>query len=407
MRFDDIQAFDDGGDVNSPAQFNDIESMEAPNAGPIQFNQIQPPQASSAPQPPQVGPIGAAIAGAAPAAAPITAAIAAGARTMAAIPNPWIGIPAGLGAALIASGVVGKIQDWLRDQYGPSTGPLSKPYEAAAAEQQPLAYNVGRAAPIAVGMTTGNVTPLVRAASAGILGSVDVLQQGIEKGFGNINPTEALTQAAAGAAFPQAREWAGGARPYTATAAPQVDEEGVTPSGTTAAPVPKTSAQGGETPVGRPAAPDTLAEQQLQGTKSAPFNTSPSVGTAFEQPRSAQLPAVDVNTVTPAETISVVQSNRQGLKNPVVAPEGIQGAPSTVVDTAPIPADVAAAIGPEPVQPPTGGPASPATEPMPVSAIPQGAPASAQVPPAPGPIHPSAPPVAEPVGARTSEHRCH
>ena len=68
-------------------------------------------------------------------------------------------------------------------------------------------------------MTTGNVTPLVRAASAGLLGSVDVLQQGIEKGFGNINPTEALVQAGAGAILPQAREWAGGARPYMATKA--------------------------------------------------------------------------------------------------------------------------------------------------------------------------------------------
>src|SRR5208282_3616328 len=300
MRFDEIQAFDDGGDVgnNAPMQFDDIQPEEAPNAGSVQFNQIRPPQE---PQP-QVGPIGAAVAGAAPAAAPITAAIgagtwAAGAATPLVAPitealglaagsiaAPWITIPAGLGAGLFASGVVGKIQDWLRDQYGPSTGPLSKPYEAAAAEQQPLAYNIGRAAPIAAGMTTGNVTPLVRAASAGLLGSVDVLQQGIEKGFGNINPTEALTQAAAGALLPQAREWAGGARPYTATAAPQVGEEGVTPSGTTAAPVPKTSAQGGETPVGRPATPEALAEQQTQGQKSAPFNTSPSVGTAFEQP---------------------------------------------------------------------------------------------------------------------------
>ena len=290
MRFDDIQAFDDGGPVgdNAPMQFDDIEPEEDQN-GPVQFNQIQPPEPGQpqGPQGPQPGPIGAAIAGAAPAAAPITAAIAAGARTMAATSElgPWVSIPAGIGAGLIASGVVGKIQDWLRDNYGPSTGPLSKPYEAAAAEQQPIAYNIGRVAPIAAGMTIGNVTPLVRAASAGLLGSVDVLQQGIEKGFGNIDPTEALVQAGAGAVLPQAREWAGGARPYMATKAPAVGEEGVTPSGTTAAPVPKTSAQDNETPVGKPAAPEALAEQQAQGQKSAPFNTSPSVATSFEQPR--------------------------------------------------------------------------------------------------------------------------
>src|SRR5208282_273091 len=258
MRFDEIQAFDDGGLVgdNAPMQFEDIQPEEAPNAGAVQFNQIQPPQE----QQPQVGPIGAAVAGAAPAAAPITAAIAAGARTMAATSEfgPWVSIPAGLGAGLIASGVVGKIQDWLRDQYGPSTGPLSKPYEAAAAEQQPLAYIIGRAAPIAAGMTTGSVTPLVRVASAGLMGGVDVLQQGIEKGFGNINPTEALTQAAAGAILPQAREWAGGARPYMATkqgAGEGPPPEGI-PEGTLHNP---TSAQTGETPVGRPATQDQLS----------------------------------------------------------------------------------------------------------------------------------------------------
>ena len=362
MRFDQIQQFDDGGPVDStqPMMFNDIEPEEAPNAGPVQFNQIQPPQTPSAPEPPQVGPIGAAVAGAAPAAVPITAAIAAGARTMAATSEfgPWISIPAGIGAGLIASGVVGKIQDWFRDNYGPTTGPLSKPYEAAAAEQQPLAYGIGRAAPIVAGMTTGAVSPLVRAASAGIMGGVDVLQQGIEKGFGNVNPTEALGQAAVGAAFPVAREWAGGARPDLATRAPQVGEEGVTPSGSTAAPVSKTSAQSGETPVGKPATPDALQEQQTQGQKSAPFNTSPSVGTAFEQPRSTTLQQVDQNTVMPAETISVVQSNRQGLKAPTQAiPSAVEGAPSTSVDTDPIPQDVAAAISPTTVE---GAPVAPA-----------------------------------------------
>ena len=177
----------------------DIQGMVRPR---IEYGDNTPAAGPSTPQP---GPIGAAIAGAAPAAAPITAAIAAGARTMAATSEfgPWVSIPAGIGAGLVASGVVGKIQDWLRDNYGPSTGPLSKPYEAAAAEQQPIAYNIGRVAPIAAGMTTGNVTPLVRAASAGLLGSVDVVQQGIEKGFGNIDPTEALVQAGAGAICPR------------------------------------------------------------------------------------------------------------------------------------------------------------------------------------------------------------
>ena len=397
MRFADIQAFDDGGGVgdNTPMQFSDIQPEEDIN-GPVRFNQIQPPEPvqSNIPGPPQTGPIGAAIAGAAPAAAPITAAIAAGARTMAATSEfgPWVSIPAGLGAGLIASGVVGKIQDWLRDKYGPATGPLSKPYEAAAAEQQPLAYNVGRIAPIAAGMTTGPVTPLIRAASAGLLGSVDVLQQGIEKGFGNINPTEALVQASAGAVLPRAREWAGGVRPYTATAAPQVGEEGVTPSGQTAAPVPKTRAQAGKTPVGDPATPDALAEQQLQGSKSAPFNTSPSVGTAFEQPRSRQIPAVGENTDIPGETISVVQSNRQGLKDINLPGEGVVGAPSTAVDTAPLPADFAAALPQE--QTPT----SPAA-PVPPTGAPIPGPAGVQPAPMPGPmvrpsvqVQPPAPP---------------
>ena len=189
------------------------------------------------------------------------------------------------------------------------------------------------------------------------MGGVDVLQQGIEKGFGNINPTEALVQAGAGAALPVAREWAGGARPDLATRAPQVGEEGVTPSGSTAAPVSKTSAQSGETAVGKPATPDALQEQQTQGQKSAPFNTSPSVGTAFEQPRSTTLQQVDQNTVMPAETISVVQSNRQGLKAAPVTAEGVEGAPSTVVDTAPVALDIASATteaplaAPAPAQP--------------------------------------------------------
>jgi hypothetical protein len=411
MRFDEIQAFDDGGmvDNSSPMQFDDIQPEEALNAGPVQFNQIQPPQ-----EQPQPGPIGAAIAGAAPAAAPITAAIAAGARTMAATSEfgPWVSIPAGLGAGLIASGVVGKIQDWLRDQYGPTTGPLSKPYEAAAAEQQPLAYNVGRIAPIAAGMTTGNVTPLVRAASAGLMGGVDVMQQGIEKGFGNISPTEALTQAAAGAILPQAREWAGGARPQLVTRAPAVGEEGVTPAGTEAADMTaRTSAQQKETPVGMPASDAQLAEQQTQGQKSAPFNTSPAMGTAGEQPRpvSSRLPQVDQATVLPGETLDVVQSNRQGLK-PDVGPgrpgEGVEGAPSTVVDTAPVPADVAAATAQAPAETPAPAPVqsnapapAPQPPPNPASALPRGPqPVPQAVEPAPqsqqGP--PLAPPEATP-----------
>ena len=228
-------------------------------------------------------------------------------------------------------------------------------------------------------MTTGNVSPLVRAASAGLMGGVDVLQQGIEKGFGNINPTEALVQAGAGAALPVAREWAGGARPDLATRAPQVGEEGVTPSGSTAAPVSKTSAQSGETAVGKPATPDALQEQQTQGQKSAPFNTSPSVGTAFEQPRSTTLQQVDQNTVMPAETISVVQSNRQGLKAAPVTAEGVEGAPSTVVDTAPIHCGYCFATteappaAPSPAQPQSKGVnvVSVPPQPMPVSEAPQ------------------------------------
>ena len=363
MRFDDIQAFDDGGmvDNSSPMQFDDIQPEEAPNA-PAQFADIQasgqPQPAQAGPEPPQTGPIGAAIAGAAPAAAPITAAIAAGARTMAAIPNPWIGVPAGLVAGLIASGVVGKIQDWLRDQYGPSTGPLSKPYEAAAEQQQPLAYNIGRVAPIAAGMTTGNVTPLVRAASAGLMGGVDVLQQGIEKGFSNINPTEALIQAGAGAIMPQAREWAGG---------------------------PRTSAGTGETPVGKPATQDALAEQQIQGTKSAPFNISNAEGTSATQSpptNSRRAPVAEATVEDQGTGFSMVASSRDELK-PGVGPgrpgEGVEGAPSTVVDTAPIPADVAAATAQAPAETPAPAqaqstPPAPAPQPPPnpASALPRG-----------------------------------
>ena len=79
----------------------------------------------------------------------------------------------------------------------------------------------------------------------------------------------------------------------------------------------------------------------------------------FEQPRSTTLQQVDQNTVIPAETISVVQSNRQGLKAAPVTAEGVEGAPSTVVDTAPIPADIASAS--EPVTPQGG--AQPALSP--------------------------------------------
>ena len=405
MRFDDIQSFDGGGDVQ-PMQFDDIQPEEAPNEGPVQFAQIQPQSTQPANPPveqPQVGPIGAAVAGAAPAAAPITAAIAAGARTMAATSEfgPWVSIPASLGAGLIASGVVGKIQDWLRDQYGPPAGPLSKPYEAAAADQQPLAYNVGRVAPIAAGMTTGNVTPLVRAASAGLMGSVDVLQQGIEKGFGNINPTEALIQAGAGAVLPQAREWAGGARPNLATAkVPQGAGEGPTPQGVPpgAANSP-TSEQLGRDNVGNVETPTKATERDAQKSLGAPVTTSPAVGTAFEQPRSTQLSAVSENTITPAETISVVQSNRQGLKaGNQMGEVGVEGAPSTVIDTAPIPADVAAAIGPEPVPSQPVASASPAEAPRPGPASTQGA--QAPLPPV-APVMgarpvPSAPPVPTP-----------
>ena len=284
---------------------------------------------------------------------------------MAAIPNPWIGIPAGLAAGFIASGVVGKIQDWLRQRYGPSTGPLSQEYEAAAAAQQPLAYQAGRVAPIAAGMTTGaGVSAGVRAVSGALLGGADVAQQAITKGPGNIDWREAGIQAGAGALLPQARPWAGGAR---------------------------TSAQQGETPVGKPAAPDQLAEQQAQGQQTEASGVTSSAKGSAEQkppPANSRLAQVDQNTVLPGETISVVQSNRQGFKEGVnpAREQGIQGAPSTVIDSAAIPADVQAAVSPMPqsaVEPPNTPPASV----LPVSSMPN-APISS--------VQPSAAPIPTP-----------
>ena len=270
---------------------------------------------------------------------------------MAAIPNPWIGIPAGLAAGFIASGVVGKIQDWLRQRYGPSTGPLSQEYEAAAAAQQPLAYQAGRVAPIAAGMTTGaGVGAGVRAVSGALLGGADVAQQAITKGPSNIDWREAGIQAGAGALLPQARPWAGGARPEMATAAPTLGEEGAVSSGQqTGTIVPKTKVQQGKHLSGEPLAPGEQAAKQEQGQQTeASGVTSSAKGTAEQKPPPAnsRLAQVDQNTVLPGETISVVQSNRQGLKAAPVTAEGIEGAPSTVVDTAPIPADIASASEP-------------------------------------------------------------
>ena len=141
MLFNDIAPADDTDD-QEPNYDQDVQGIVRPdiesgNQTPMQFADIQPVAA----QQPQVGPIGAAVAGAAPAAAPITAAIGAGTWAAGAaaplvapvtealglaagsIAAPWITIPAALGAGLIASGVVGKIQDWFRDNYGPTTGP--------------------------------------------------------------------------------------------------------------------------------------------------------------------------------------------------------------------------------------------------------------------------------------------
>ena len=388
MLFDDIQPVNpDAGD-----QFSGIQQTAPEPSGPIQFSQIQPIQP---PQPDaedrrngytpstgddpryrqKVGPIGAAVAGAAPAVAPVTAAIGAGVRGAALgtalFPElaPWSTIGGGLAAGLIASGVVGKIQDWLRDKYGPSTGPLSKEYEAAAAAQHPLAYNVGRAAPIAAGMTTGNVSPAVRAGSAALFGGVDVLQQGITKGFGNIDPTEALVQAGAGAVLPQAREWAGGARPGLATEKPAVYQEGTVPSGGepgTGAIVPKTNLGKGLDNTGAVEEPQDIAERQDQASKTAPFNTPPAKGVAAPQP---PVPGANIQhggAPGPDErygaTILGSGSDRMGLKDEIVGPgTRVDGAPTTVVETPPadrpVPADVSAAISPEP--PPTS-PAAPA-----------------------------------------------
>lgn len=366
-----VQRFDDGGSVDDdqPLKWDDFvnaQPQQLPPDAPTASTYLPMPEADepdpNANQPlkwddfvnaqPQTSQIGAAVAGAAPAAAPITAAIAAGARTMAATSEfgPWVSIPAGLGAGFIASGVVGKIQDWLRDQYGPTTGPLSKEYEVAAAEQHPLAYQAGRVAPIAAGMAPGTgIMAGQRAISGALLGGADVVQQAITKSPSNIDWTEAGVQGAAGALLPNARPWASG-RPDLETLAPGVGQEGPTPSGTqSGASVPKTSAQAGETPVGKQASSDGLAEQQAQGQQSAPFNTSPAKGVAAEQPPTTKLPQVDTNTPTAAATISVVQSNRQGLKPGVGAGKegpGIVGAQSTAVDTQAIPQDVAAAIAP-------------------------------------------------------------
>ena len=376
-------------------------------------NQTQQQNASPFVGPPQTSAVGAAAAGAAPAVAPVTAAIGAGVRGAALgtalFPElaPWSTIGGGLTAGLVASGVVGKIQDWLRDKYGPSTGPLSKEYEAAAAAQHPLAYNVGRAAPIALGMTTGNVAPEVRAGSAALFGGVDVLQQGLTKGFGNIDPTEALVQAGAGAVLPQAREWAGGARPGMATEKPAVYQEGAVPSGGepgTGAIVPKTNLGKGLDNTGAVEEPQDIAERQDQTSKTAPFNTSPAKGVAAPQP---PVPGAEIQhegEAGPDErygaTIGGEGSERNQLKPGVSAGIGpgnrVDGAQTTVVETPPadrpVSAEVATAISPTPLPQSAARSEPPAAGPVPGPVTVPAAAAPVQAPQPPVPTQPSAAP---------------
>jgi hypothetical protein len=118
-----------------------------------------------------------------------------------------IGFAAGAPAGLVGSLPGALAGGYLGQQAGAKISDIlgldaDKQQEAADIQQHPYASQLGAAAPAAAGFALGGGASMVtRALSAGLGAGVDLLAQGTEKGFNNLDPTETLIAGGVGAAL--------------------------------------------------------------------------------------------------------------------------------------------------------------------------------------------------------------
>jgi hypothetical protein len=142
-----------------------------------------------------------------PTAAGLVGGVAGGALGAAAGPVGAVG--GALGGAFLAGGATRKLQDEIVDTLGLDS-PESRAKDIQAHPYVETAAELGTGL---IGLSPGGAGTNIatRLASGAIMGGVDLAQQGIQKGFGNIDPTQALIAGGVGAALPRVRPWAEGA----------------------------------------------------------------------------------------------------------------------------------------------------------------------------------------------------
>lgn len=122
----------------------------------------------------------------------------------------FVGGAAGLfGGGALAAGAARKAQDTVADRLGLDS-PESRERDVEAHPYVTTAAELGGAAAT---LSPGNLSTKLatRLASGGIMGAVDVVNQGVTKGFGDIDPAQTAIAAAGGAALAgPARPWARG-----------------------------------------------------------------------------------------------------------------------------------------------------------------------------------------------------
>jgi hypothetical protein len=364
--------------------------------------------------PPQVGALEAGAIGAGQSAVPTAGGIAgamAGAGVGGVVGGPVGAVVGGVAGGLGAGWLTQEAQDFLLDKLG-LRDTVSK-YSQAAHEQHPAAYDIGATAPIAAGMAFNPAaTVMQRAGGAAVMGGIAGGQQ---LASGDYDPYEIAASMAAGAIAPTARPWAskieqagatlGGRMKGTGTGAIQNpvadvgqpgrpdlkteamdDDEYETVADTQSQSDAQSDAQSKPIDADTPTKWGPVLDRDFPKTnqKSEPLQqrqrvptkdeqdtandiTKVSMGVAEDNPTAPELPDVGNPVGAAMQAREAAKPNnplRDYRKN--VAPaakEGVATQDSTVVSTAPIHEDIAAALGGEQ---PQAVPQQAPTQPAPV-----------------------------------------
>ena len=326
ISFEDAMTPNAGGGQSQGISFED--AMQPQQAGPqegVSFEDAMQPQ-------PESSALGAGARSFARTLIPNAIGAIAGVATAAGLApevSPFVSVPAGFAAAGATTYAAQRVQDELTDKLGIT----SEDQRQADAAQHPTATTVGELATAIPTFGFGAEAALAkRALSGGIVGSANLVQQGITKGPENIDPTEALTAAGVGAALPNVRPWA------EAAAAPL--QRGVTKAVQSGL---GRGWGGGSPPGGADVNPSAeavdpaLRETQRADAAVSKETSSPAPGTA-----AVHTPAPDSDTTAPPGTTDLnakpnegmtsVRSDRDYPKGQ--APKGaeVPGAPATPLE---------------------------------------------------------------------------